>query len=123
MTAKDVTVSAIFTKICCTLCFDSQGGSKVTNLIVDKGDTLADKFSVPTYESREFKGWFTERNGAGVEYKKDTVITTSAILYAKWEVNDTSDDDSGSGTLGSSNSSSSSSSNMSKKKKLLMKFK
>ena len=103
----------------CVLHFDSQGGSQVNDLTVEQGKTA--NLPIPTKPSYGFTGWFTGTFGTGTQYTNSTIITTSATLYANWQLNDTpsytpngtlndtpSGSTSSSSSSGSSNSSSSS---------------
>ena len=65
-----------------TITFESDGGSAVASLSVEKGKT-ATKPTDPTKEGYRFDGWFTDAEKT-LEYDFSAKITSSFTLYAKW---------------------------------------
>lgn len=65
-----------------TVTFDSQGGSKVDSVRVDK-NALLSKPKDPIWEGRTFAGWFTDK-GCTKAYDFSRKVTTDFTLYAKW---------------------------------------
>ena len=63
--------------------FDSDGGSRVAAATLAQGDFLG-WLRPATKAYNEFGGWFTERNGAGVEFTATTPVTEDVTVYAKW---------------------------------------
>ena len=64
----------------CTISFDSNGGSALNDLIVDK-NTKANKPADPTRDGFEFVCWTLN----GVEFNFDTNVQQSIKLVAKWK--------------------------------------
>ena len=64
-----------------TITFDSKGGSKVDDIILNKGVELTLPKD-PTYDGYTFKGW-EDKNGTPV-YDK-ALLEEDTTLYAKWE--------------------------------------
>jgi len=62
--------------------FNSQGGSEVASVTVDKGAVVA-RPDDPAKEGFIFKGWFTESTCEN-EYNFETPVTQAITLYAKW---------------------------------------
>lgn len=65
-----------------TITFDSDGGSSVDALSIEKGKTAA-KPSDPTRSGYTFDGWFTDTDRT-LEFDFDSEINASLTLYAKW---------------------------------------
>lgn len=72
----------------CTVTFDSDGGSKVDSVRVEKGEKLAPP-QTPTKSSAdneyEFLGWY--QGDTEWDFEKDSVIE-DMTLTAKWQVSD-----------------------------------
>ncbi len=68
--------------VTCTVSFDSDGGSEISNINVIKNNTVSIPV-VPTKEGYIFDGWFTDKK-CKVEYDFDTKVTKNIALYAKW---------------------------------------
>ena len=67
----------------CKVSFDSQGGSAVSPIYVEKGNTITLPVA-PTLEDYTFDGWYTAVNGGGTEFTAQTTVSSSITLYAKW---------------------------------------
>ena len=67
--------------------FDTNGGSKIANVTVKKGETLT-KPADPTKEGFDFGGWYTDK-ALTKAYDFATPVTKSFTLYAKWTEADT----------------------------------
>lgn len=65
-----------------TVTFDTQGGSKIDSIKVNKNSTVV-KPEDPTKEGYTFEGWFTDKECA-TAYDFDTKVTKNITLYAKW---------------------------------------
>lgn len=65
-----------------TLTFNSNGGSAVTAITVDKG-AVATKPTDPTLADNTFGGWFTDEALTN-PFSWDAVVNASQTLYAKW---------------------------------------
>jgi uncharacterized repeat protein (TIGR02543 family) len=65
-----------------TVTFNSQGGSSVSPVTVNSGDTLA--LPAPTKAGNILSGWYTEENGSGTKFTGTTQVTGNITLYAKW---------------------------------------
>ncbi len=66
----------------CTVTFDSQGGSEVAPLTVNKGEKLVAP-AAPTKTGFEFDGWYTDAERL-TAYDFDSPVTADITLYAKW---------------------------------------
>ena len=66
--------------------FDTNGGSKIANVTVKKGETLT-KPADPTKEGFDFGGWYTDK-ALTKAYDFATPVTKSFTLYAKWTEGD-----------------------------------
>ena len=66
----------------CTVTFNSQGGSAVASLQVDKG-TAAAKPADPTRSGYTFGGWFKE-SSCTTAWSFSSPVTENLTLYAKW---------------------------------------
>lgn len=62
--------------------FDSQGGSKVAEQVLNCGET-ADKPEAPVKEGYRFGGWYTDLSFK-TEYDFSTPVINDITLYAKW---------------------------------------
>ena len=62
-----------------TITFDTQGGSAVNSVTLNKGDTINDVEN-PIKEGYLFVNWLKD----GIEFKTDTPITEDTKLTAKW---------------------------------------
>ena len=76
-----------------TLTFNSNGGSAVTSITVDKGAT-ASQPTDPTLADNDFAGWFTDEALTN-PFSWDAVVNASQTLYAKWVAAGSSGSDSG----------------------------
>lgn len=65
-----------------TICFDTQGGSKVENIVIEKGESFTLP-EMPTKEGYEFAGWYTDSQ-FDKQYLEGTSVSKSITLYAKW---------------------------------------
>lgn len=66
-----------------TVDFDSNGGSKVPQQIVDDGEKLAEPTD-PIFLNRHFKGWYVDKE-LTKKYDFQTAVTADFTLYAKWQ--------------------------------------
>ena len=66
--------------------FNSNGGSSVTEQIVEQGKT-ADMPIKPTKTGYTFDGWYTDNGTFNNEYDFNTPVTANTTLYAKWNIN------------------------------------
>ena len=65
---------------------NSQGGSPVESLIVEKGSTVApSQYIIPSREGYTFAGWWTDPTGGERWDATDHVAIESVQLYAHWE--------------------------------------
>ena len=80
-TASDLTL--IITNEC-TVSFESNGGSVISNVTVKIGEKL-DPFEAPVREGYVFGGWYTDVH-LTEEWDYDTIIDSNITLYAKWIV-------------------------------------
>lgn len=80
-TASDLTL--IITNEC-TVSFESNGGSVISNVTVKIGEKL-DPFEAPVREGYSFGGWYTDIH-LTEEWDYDTIIDSNITLYAKWIV-------------------------------------
>ncbi len=70
-----------------TVSFDTNGGTPavIEPITVESGTPAGDRWpAAPTKASYVFRGWYNERE-AGSEVTKDTILTQSITLYARWE--------------------------------------
>lgn len=65
-----------------TIKFETNGGSKVENVVVKKGELLAAPAD-PTKAGYDFDGWYTDK-ALSVKYDFATPVTKAFTLYAKW---------------------------------------
>lgn len=84
-TTKVVTVKVQAEAVSCTIEFDENGGSSVSDMIVTKNTTFADAGGLPTTSLTDyvFAGWFTDNTYAR-EVTNSTVVKGDMILVAKW---------------------------------------
>lgn len=64
-----------------TISFNTDGGSEVASVIINKGSSLSLP-EAPTKSEHKFFGWFLED---GKEVTNDTIFEKDTTLYAKWE--------------------------------------
>ena len=68
-----------------TVTFDSQGGSPVNTLVIEKyTDLLSSQFTVPSKEGYAFGGWWTDPVDGERWDTSDHQMTDSVQLYAHW---------------------------------------
>ena len=67
----------------CTVTFDSQGGSEVAPLTVNKGDKLV-KPTNPTKEDCSFLGWYKDAAYTSAWEFATDVVNENITLYARW---------------------------------------
>ena len=68
-----------------TISFDSQGGSPVDNVLIERGQTfLKGDYVTPKREGYTFDGWWTDPEGGERWDTSDHLITSSQQLYAHW---------------------------------------
>ncbi|MCD8049378.1 MAG: InlB B-repeat-containing protein, partial [Clostridia bacterium] len=65
-----------------TVTFNTNGGSTIGSVKVDKNDTLSEP-EEPTKSGYEFAGWYTSAELTS-EYDFDAKVTENFTLYAKW---------------------------------------
>lgn len=63
--------------------YETNGGKAILKTVVDKGDTIV--LPIPSYEGKEFMGWFYDENFNSKTNDRITV-ELDIILYAKWGV-------------------------------------
>lgn len=68
-----------------TVTFNTHGGTEIAPLTKDHGETLGEVES--TLARYHLIGWFTEENGQGTEYTKDSIVNSDVTLHAYWEIN------------------------------------
>ena len=82
------TFTANFSPQTYTVSFDSMGGSSVNSIQATFNSTYSNLSSVnsPTKDGYEFKGWYTQPNGAGTKVESTTKVTATSnhTLYAYW---------------------------------------
>lgn len=66
----------------CTVTFDTQGGSKIDSVRVNRNAAVA-KPEEPVKEGYTFAGWYTDKE-CTTEYDFSTKVTKNITLYAKW---------------------------------------
>lgn len=77
-----------------TITFESLGGSKVENQIVEEGRTIIKPIS-PTKNGCIFNGWYTDENYTDYFDFDERTINTDITLFARWfEYSNTMDEDS-----------------------------
>ena len=83
-----------------TVTFDAIGGyipGKTTSSIeikVKSGETVTD-LPIPQFLDSYFGGWFSQKNGAGVEFTTNTKVVSDLIVYSKWIPHQFNDDTGG----------------------------
>jgi len=78
---ENITLKASWIKVeTVTVTFDTDGGSKISNQIIEKG-TIAKKPSNPTKAEHRFKGWTLD----GKAYDFNTKLDKNITLKATWE--------------------------------------
>jgi uncharacterized repeat protein (TIGR02543 family) len=82
---NNITLYAKWTAGTYTLTFDAQGGSSANSQQVTYG-AIINVLPETVRLGYTFEGWFTEANGDGAKYTKETVysVTDNTTLYAKW---------------------------------------
>ncbi len=71
----------------CTISFDADGGS-VTPESKKVPAWSVTEFPTPTRAGYSFLGWFTQKDGAGVQYYSNiSVVDDNITLYASWRCN------------------------------------
>ncbi|MDD4532459.1 MAG: DUF6273 domain-containing protein [Bacilli bacterium] len=75
-----------------TITFDSKGGSAVTAITKEAGESIIAP-SAPTIEGYTFENWYTDNNTFENKYEFTTMPNESFTLYAKWDWNGQSDYD------------------------------
>ena len=73
-----------------TVTFELDNGKAPIKVKIVEGIpfTLPDN---PTYQGYIFKGWYTEKNGQGIEFNADSEVTSNMTVYAYWEKVDLGD--------------------------------
>lgn len=66
-----------------TITFDSCGGSSVSEMLVDEGDTI-NNLPTPIRDNHEFAGWYDNINYTGQDISTPFSLKNSITLYAKW---------------------------------------
>ena len=79
---KSVSFKVTVTKEMISVTFNSNGGSEVTSVEVEKGKTLT-KPSDPIREGYVFDGWYTDSQ-LTLAYDFDTIVEGTFTLNAKW---------------------------------------
>ena len=67
----------------CTVTFDSQGGSEISSLTVNKGEKLV-KPTDPTKEDCSFLGWYKDAAYTSLWEFATDVVNGDITLYARW---------------------------------------
>lgn len=65
-----------------TVKFETNGGTTISNLSVDKNKTVTEPVA-PTRDGYTFEGWYTD-SGLTIEYDFNLKVTKNFTLYAKW---------------------------------------
>jgi uncharacterized repeat protein (TIGR02543 family) len=84
---RDITVYARWIKEedVFTVTFDGDGGRLVPAPIKGiKGETLEELPADPMKDAHTFGGWYTEKEGGGLPFTDETVVTEDITVYAKW---------------------------------------
>ena len=79
----DLTLYAKWNPIAFTVKFESNGGSRVSDQLVQSGKTAAEPKD-PTRDGFEFAGWYSDK-ALTKAFDFKTPITANITLYAKWE--------------------------------------
>ncbi|MBR2997918.1 MAG: InlB B-repeat-containing protein [Bacilli bacterium] len=84
-TTKVVSVKVQAEVVSCTIEFDENGGSDVSDMIVNKNSTFAEAGGLPEplLTNYTFAGWFTD-NTYERQVTNDTIVKGDMILIAKW---------------------------------------
>jgi uncharacterized repeat protein (TIGR02543 family) len=69
-----------------TVVFDSNGGSDVTDVILERGEQIRFPEN-PEREGYTFSGWHLEENGSGERLVENTMVETDMTVYARWTIN------------------------------------
>lgn len=80
---SNISLTATFNKNKCSVTFDPNGGSNVTNRSVDCGNKIGELPST-TKNGYTFEGWFY----GNTKYDSNTVVNNNIILKAMWKVID-----------------------------------
>ncbi|MCI8918092.1 MAG: hypothetical protein HFH29_04860 [Eubacterium sp.] len=67
-----------------TVTFDSQGGNSILPITVEEQGVIS-SLPTPTMAGAEFLGWFTGKNGDGVQLTNTTRISRNMTYYAYWK--------------------------------------
>ncbi len=70
-----------------TITFDSQGGSPIVNMSVEKGQKAPNTPANPQKDGYTFKGWFKEAACTTQFNFASDIVNENITLYAKWEKN------------------------------------
>ena len=82
-TTKQVTVTVTATTIEYTVIFDSQGGTPVSNITVQKNAAIG-TLPTTTKTDNDFAGWYTDTTWA-TQVTEETIISAdNTTFYAKW---------------------------------------
>lgn len=70
-----------------TVTFDATGGMpEMMQVSTMQGDSLATTMPpIPVRDGYTFLGWYTQSNGMGTQFDKDTLIDHDITVYAHWE--------------------------------------
>ncbi len=73
-------------RVTITFNYSYKGGPKTLKITGVKGKTLAGKMvKSPKRKGYAFKGWKSMRNGSEIGFTKNTKLTKSITVYAKWK--------------------------------------
>ena len=86
---KDKPGSVIPSETALTVTFESNGGTAVPSQTVEKGEKALEP-QEPRFDGFTFKGWCRD-DSLKHRYNFDDIVNSSITLYAKWKVNDNSD--------------------------------
>lgn len=75
-------ISDEITKLC-DVTFDECGGTEVTD-IKDIVENTCVEMPTTTKDGLVFGGWYTEKEGSGIQYTNNTPVTGDVTLYAYW---------------------------------------
>ncbi|HHT51530.1 MAG TPA: LPXTG cell wall anchor domain-containing protein [Eubacteriaceae bacterium] len=71
-----------------TITFHSQGGSKISEQIIDENEKLDEtKLEIPEKDGFVFRGWYKEADCIN-PWNFEDIVTGDITLYAKWEMED-----------------------------------
>ena len=85
MPAENITVYAKWTINQYTMSFEENGGSHVSNMLVDFGTNLNAPLA-PTLTGYTFSGWYSDI-ALTIQYVFTTMPSSNIRLYAKWTIN------------------------------------